>query len=374
MFKRASFLALLFLPIFIFGCGDLASDTPGGDVSSLSILPTTAATRVGSHESFSATATYSDGSTGPVKPSWEATSAIGTIVAVGYTGLFTGVAEGTGYVTATYGGKSASAFISVSGSAVPTGLATIEVDPSTIQARVRAVQTFTATGLSISGETVAVAPTWGISGDPVGVFTWSGTTATLEATKEGTATIYCASYEVIGYSYVTIEGYYMEITAESDTYVDESNPAVTYWTETSNKAGYVSGTPNVHYETYLYFSLGDIPANVTIESASVSVYPTSAGTPSLQLYNLGAAFNSATCWNNKPAYGSFLLSSTFTSGQYNNLSNDDLLTLVRSWYAAPAANYGLALKQDGVESGLVVILSKENTANRPVLNIQYKSN
>ena len=343
-------------------------------MSSLSISPASATLRVGSTEAFSATAHYSDGKTALVIASWSVSGAIGSMTASGYAGLFEASAAGTGQVTAAYGGKTASALVTVEGSAAAGGLVTIEVSPATIKTVVGTTQIFAALGKGATGESIPFSPSWSISGDALGVFSWSGTTATLEATSEGTAVITCASYEVAGYSCVTIEGYYVDITVEADTYVDESAPSVTYEGGTTLRAGYLSSGTGTHYDTYLRFSLTSLPSNASIESATLYVYPTSAGSPSFQFYKLNGAFSGATTWSSRPAYGSFIFAKTFTVGQYNNISGSELLDVVRSWYANPASNHGLALKQDGLDNGTVTILSLENGSNPPILDVEYKLN
>lgn len=365
------FLALAF---FVSGCGDQTTNPDAKTLTSLTVSPTSATVYVGNRVFFTALAAYSDGSSKFIVPTWSVSSEIGAIVSVGLSGMFTASAEGAGTVTAVYESKTSFAALTVTRSTTAdvNRLTTIEVSPATVDMPVNSYQVFSATGLTASGEPVAIAPAWLISGDAIGVFTAVGQMATLEAKAVGTAVISCLSGEVIGQSYVTVEGYLLEITVEADIYVDEGNPTVTYEGETALKAGYLSSTPARYYETYLRFSLAAIPAGLTIESASLLLYATSAGTPALQLYNLGGAFSGTTTWATKPTVSTYLLASAFTAGQYNELSSDPLLAAVRTWYSAPAVNFGFALRQDGGENGVVGMLSKENPTNKPTLSLVYK--
>jgi len=355
------------------GCGDQSSDNPSGKTpSSLAVSPATATVKVGATQVFSATATYTDGTSGPVIPTWSISGSIGSIVSAGYSGIFTGTQIGAGSVTATYQTVSASALITVEAAVSPSVLTTIVVSPASLQARVGAVQTFTAAGANASGESVAISPTWTMTGEAVGNFSYCGTSATLEALTEGTATVTCTSLEVSGSATVVIAGHTQVITVESDTYVDEANPGTSYEADIMLKAGYMTSAPSIHYETYLRFSLASLPAGAVIETATLNLYSITAGTSSLQMYKLAGAFSAATTWASRPASGAFIMSNSFSGGQMNSISSTELLTTVQGWLATPGDNYGLLIRQDGAENGVAVLNSKENGTQPPTLVIEYQ--
>jgi hypothetical protein len=353
----------------VLGCGEEAAETGEKTITLLSISPSSASLKVGQSVTFSCTANYSDGSSASVKPTWTLSGAIGAITTIGYNCSFSASQEGFGSVNAAYGGLSASAAITVSVEVAP-GLATIEVSPAAYTGRVSGSVVFSAAGKTASAETMTIVPVWALSGDPVGVLSASGTTATLEITAEGHATIACTSGEVVGYAYVTIEGFVVEITVEADTYVDEADPGATHGSDFSLMAGYVSLTGK-HYETYLRFPLTLIPAGASIEAAVLRLYPSSAGSATLQLKRLDSAFSNATTWATKPTVGIFLLAGTFSPLVYNELGGDPLLTLVREWFAGTRDNRGVAIVQEITTDGTVVILSLENGSNFPLLRIEY---
>jgi hypothetical protein len=366
-------LLLLVLLLGLSGCGDQQSgNTSGKTPSSLAVSPTAATVKVGAKQIFTATATYTDGTSGPVIPTWSISGSIGSIVSAGYSGVFTATQVGIGSVTATYQTVSASALITVEAAVSPTVLASIEVSPSTLQARVLAVQTFTAAGTNASGESVTIFPAWTMTGDAIGNFTSSGTVATLEALAEGTATINCSSLEVSGSASVVIAGHSQVITVESDTYVDEANPGTSYEADIMLKAGYMTSAPSIHYETYLRFSLASLPAGAVIETATLNLYSITAGTSSLQMYKLAGAFSAATTWASRPASGAFIMSNSFSGGQMNSISSTELLTAVQGWLATPGDNFGLLIRQDGAENGVAVLNSKENGTQPPTLFIEYQ--
>lgn len=367
------FLAAVFsLAQLLYGCGENPNNPSAKTVSSLSVSPTSVTLLVGSSEGFSATAAFTDGTSGQVIPAWSATPSLGRIVVAGFTGVFIATAEGTAQISAFYSGKTAYAQAIINSSGEVTGLATIEIDPVSVQTYVNTVQEFNASGLTASGESIPIAPVWSITGDNVGTFSSTGTVATLETTAQGKATISCSSGEVVGNSYVTVEGFSVDVTVEVNAYVDSSTPEGSFPVATSLKAGYLqAGSTN--YEAYLKFPVDTaIPANASIEAATLGLYiVSSGGTTSYQIYNLTSVFSGATTWNARPTFGSFLLSCSFTAGQYNSITNDSLLASVRSWYATPASNFGFDIKQDGSDNGVVVFTSLENGSNPPMLNVQY---
>lgn len=355
-----------------YGCGDLPEEEAeaGKTLSSISVSPDSATLEIGGTQAFTVAAHYSNGTISLPTASWSVSGGIGTITSSGSSATFTATAEGSGTVEASYDGKSDTASVTVSAAIGPGGLVTIEVFPASVSLRVGGSETFTASGVDSSGEAIDISPDWQLSGDAIGVLSSAGLVATLEVDAEGTATVTAVSGAVSGLATVTVEGFVAEITVEADTYVDEDNAASSYGSDTSLKAGYVSGTAK-HFEAYLRFSLTSIPSGANIESAVLMVYPSSAGSSALQLKALAGSFDNSTTWNAKPAIGSFIASGVYTSGDYNNISDEDLTSLVGDWVSGAATNYGLAILQEGTDDGTIVILSLENGSNPPMLRVEY---
>ena len=114
MTGRLSFCLLLVILLgAAFGCGDITAGTTSQAISDLAIYPSSASLMVGSNESFSAIATYQDATTADVSPEWSVNNSIGTVASTGSAGIFTAAAEGTGYVIATYGGRTVAALVTV---------------------------------------------------------------------------------------------------------------------------------------------------------------------------------------------------------------------------------------------------------------------
>jgi hypothetical protein len=102
------------------------------------------------------------------------------------------------------------------------------------------------------------------------------------------------------------------------------------------------------------------------------LYPSVAGSSTLQIKKLNSAFTAATTWETRPPTGTFLMSGNFTAGSYNQIGNDALLVLAREWYAGTPPNYGVAVIQEGTVDGTVVILSKEDGTYPPRLRLEYR--
>ena len=368
-------VVIVLFAAFLFSCGDSTTSTSSATLTLINVSPATATLEADETQEFTATGVYSNGSTASVIPTWGVSGGIGTVEAVGYTGLFTASTEGTGYVTAVYSDKSAFATITVSGeSSAASGLSTIEVSPATLSSQIGKSSDFTASGIDTTGESITISPSWEISGEAIGFLTVSETIATLEVTAEGFATIICTSGEVVAYSYVTIEGYYLEITAEVDTYVDESASGEAYGSDNTLKAGReVIGETATRYETYINFDLSDIPATATIESASLTLYATSTDGEEISLARISTTevWNAATTWGTKPTTGSFIYISgqAFSSG----LNVVTLTSTVQDW-VTDSSNNGLALYLDSPATGYVILVSRDDVSEetrRPKLTVYY---
>jgi uncharacterized protein YjdB len=91
---------------------------PALTLSSIAVTPATASVAVGAQQQFIATATYSDLSNAVINASWSSSAtANGTVVA--NSGMATGVAAGTTTISASFGGKTGSALLTVTAVAVP---------------------------------------------------------------------------------------------------------------------------------------------------------------------------------------------------------------------------------------------------------------
>lgn len=116
---------------------------PGATLSSLAVTPATATVAIGAGQQFTAIATYSDGSAQDVsaKAAWtSATPASATVNAS--SGVAAGVAAGSSSISATFGGKSAAAQLSVS----PAVLRAIAITPLAPSIAIGGTQQFLVSG------------------------------------------------------------------------------------------------------------------------------------------------------------------------------------------------------------------------------------
>ena len=159
------------------GGGDQGRDpilgVPAADVVSVSVTPATASVLIGVTQQYSATATYSDGSAHVVTSASAWTSGTPLVAGVGAaTGLATGLTVGSSAISASFGGKSGSANLSVT---APVVLASIAVTPATPTILVGATQQFVATGTWSNGSTAVIAaPTWASATTTVATINASG--------------------------------------------------------------------------------------------------------------------------------------------------------------------------------------------------------
>ena len=351
----------------VVGCGDTSSSTGSASVSSIALSPTSAIVEYASRESFSCIATYSDSTSAAIRPTWTVTGEIGTITSIGLNGMFTATTVGTGWVVATYNSLTASAEVQVTTTAEATATS-LEVFPAYASLRVAGIQVFTAEATNVTGEVISFTPTWFISGDAIGILTSSGLYATFEATAEGEALIYCFSDAVTVSAFVTVEGYTVEITAETDTYVNSIASTESYGSLSTLIAGRISSPSEKRYEAYFWFDLSSISTSASIEAATLNLYATSvSGT--LNLANVGESWTEAVIWDTRPTLESLSTTYSFVVGS-NEVNVKDL---VSGWVSG--TNYGLVIYEDETDTGYVNLIAEDDTSvewRRPKLSIEYK--
>jgi hypothetical protein len=132
---------------------------PAADVVSVAVTPATASVLIGVTQQYTATATYSDGSSHVVTTAsaWTSASPLVASVAAG-TGLATGLTAGSASISAAFGGKSGSANLSVT---APVTLSGITVTPATASIVTGATKQYVATGNYSDGSSAVIgAPVW----------------------------------------------------------------------------------------------------------------------------------------------------------------------------------------------------------------------
>jgi hypothetical protein len=130
---------------------------------SVAVTPTSASVPVGGTQQFTATATYSDGTTGNVSSAAAWVSSNTSVATINASGLATAVANGQASLTATYKGKSGSATLTT------IAVTSLAVTPSSVNLLVGGTQQFTATATYANGSTgnVTLSSTWSSSNTKV---------------------------------------------------------------------------------------------------------------------------------------------------------------------------------------------------------------
>ncbi|MGB9436239.1 MAG: Ig-like domain-containing protein, partial [Candidatus Acidiferrum sp.] len=162
-------------------------------LASIAITPTTVTSwPVGTTQQFTATGTFTDGSTQNITTTvtWSVSSTAATIIASGTTGgLATGVNQGTLVVSAAAAGvPTASTQTLTIG---PAALVSVSISPANASIALGTNETFTATGSYTDGTTqnLTSAVTWSAAPDPSGAATFPASSSIATATAEGVVTI-----------------------------------------------------------------------------------------------------------------------------------------------------------------------------------------
>ena len=99
---------------------------PAVTLASIAVTPGSASVTIGGQQQFIATATYSDASNAVIKATWSSTTPGNASVQPG-SGLATGIAAGTTTISASLGGISGSALLTVSAIAIPPVITSLDL-------------------------------------------------------------------------------------------------------------------------------------------------------------------------------------------------------------------------------------------------------
>lgn len=170
-------------------------------VASVTVSPSSASGNVGQSAQFSATA-YNSSGTALTGQTFTWSSSNTSVVTVTASGYATAVGSGSATITATDGGKTGQASVSVAGSTTTGTPASITVSPATASVTVGGTQQFSATvydasGTALSGQTV----TWSSSNTSIATVSVGGLVTTL---LTGTVTITATDGSVKGTASLTV--------------------------------------------------------------------------------------------------------------------------------------------------------------------------
>ncbi len=276
---------------------------PASVVVSVAVTPTTSTVPINGVQAFVAVATFGDGSTRDVSATTSWTSdAVSIATVVQASGLATGVSPGTALITATYGGKTHSATVTVTAAS----LLSVAITPATATVAIAGIQPFVATASYSDGSTrdVTAFANWSSGTTTVGTVVQSTGVVTGIASgsslitanfggKSGTASLTVNSATLVSVvvtpatATVAIAG--IQTFVATASYSDGSTRDVTAfanWSSGTTKVGTVVQTTGVvtgiasgSSPITAHFGGKSGPASLTVNSAtlvSVAVTPAAA--------------------------------------------------------------------------------------------------
>jgi uncharacterized protein YjdB len=168
-------------------------------LTAIAVTPATASVAAGYTQQFTATGTYSNGSTRNLTSTAQWASSATGVVTVNSAGLATSVAPGTATITAQSGAITGSAILTVTAAV----LTSISVTPATASVAAGYTQQFTATGTYSNGSTqnLTSSVTWTASATSVATVSRSGLATTI---APGTAAITAQSGAITGSATLTV--------------------------------------------------------------------------------------------------------------------------------------------------------------------------
>ena len=167
-------------------------------IASISVTPVGLTLGIGINQQYTATATYSDGSTQDLVSGMTWSSSSTSVATINSSGLASTVAAGTTTITATVGSLSDTSTLTI----VPAHLLSVAVSPATAAIAVGTAQQFTAIGTFDDGSTqLLTSVTW--SASPISVSTIDAS-GLATAVGTGTTTISAISGTVSGSASLTV--------------------------------------------------------------------------------------------------------------------------------------------------------------------------
>ena len=187
----------------ISGSGMLTVSAAAATLKSIAVTPAAPSIAASATEQFTATGTYSDGSTQNITAQVTWSSSATTVATINASGLATSVAAGTSTIGAALSGVSGSTTLTVTGSGTTGTPVSIAVTPATPSIAVGATRQFTATGTYSDSSTknITTQVTWTSGTTSVATINTSGLATGVGA---GTSTITAALSGISGSTTLTV--------------------------------------------------------------------------------------------------------------------------------------------------------------------------
>ncbi|MGA8764282.1 MAG: Ig-like domain-containing protein, partial [Candidatus Sulfotelmatobacter sp.] len=299
-------------------------------LTSISITPGSASIAKGTSQQFTATGTYSDGSTQNLSSAVNWSSSLTTVATIGTSGLATGAAIGSATITATSGLISASASLSV-GQPVLVSMAVTPANPSFA---LGTTQQLAATGTYSDGSTLDLSnsATWSTGDGSIATVNGQGLAAGVAL---GSSSVTASSGAITGSTILTVSpavlvsiavtpaiptiplGTTQQFTA-TGTYTDNSMQDITGTVQWSSDTPAVATISNAAGSQGVASSVVQGTATITARvggvSGSTTLSVTSAALVSLALTPAAPALALGTTQQ-------FTATGTFTDGSMQNLTS-----------------------------------------------------
>ncbi len=237
-------------------------------LTTIAVTPANPSTQVGTSRQFTATGTYSDGSTANLTTQVTWASSLTAIATINASGLATAVSAGNTTISATLGAVSGNTTLAVQ---APT-LTTIAVTPANPSTQVGTSRQFTATGTYSDGSTANLTTqvTWASSLTAIATINASGLATAVSA---GNTTVSATLGSVSGSTVLTVQAATPTLTITTSS-LPGATAGVAYSTALSASGGTTPYTWSI--------ANGSLPAGLTLNASSglISGTPTTAGSSS----------------------------------------------------------------------------------------------
>jgi CxxC motif-containing protein (DUF1111 family)/uncharacterized protein YjdB len=298
---------------------------------SIAVTPAIPSILAGTTQQFTATGTYTDGSTANLTNSVSWSSSNATVATISSTGLASTSSQGTTTINATFGSVTGSTLLT----ARPPSLASISVTPNNASIALGTTQQFTATGTYTDGSTqnLTMQVTWASSSSNVTISGTQGSNGLATTVAQGSATITATLGSINGLTSLNVtpaalvsiaitpssasvaQGVQQQFTA-TGTFTDNSAQNITVtvlWSSSSTSVATISNAPaSQGWAT----SLAQGSTTITATSGSV--------TNSVTLTVLAPALVSITVNPNSPAVALGTTQQFTATGTYTDGSSQDL--------------------------------------------------
>jgi hypothetical protein len=168
--------------------------------------------------------------------------------------------------------------------------------------------------------------------------------------------------------------YTFDNTSIKDAFLRSSIPTLNYGTEQMMVVGY-NAIANDKYRSLVQFDISNIPVNAKIEKATLKLFntKTNVGTHQVGVYTSSTEWiEDGVTWISQPAIKDIVAIANLGETGYSDV---DVTNKIKDWYAGADNNHGFIVKaMNEIFSQSEQFSTRENSINKPTLEIKYKLN